>query len=203
MCVIPVQAAYMGNGYQYQYQSSSPHNNYNRSADNGWGYYTSWTSPAPYVNGTQCPTVNYRYHNHNGNRNFVQMPNIVTTLNGAVLFALNNYSQWVMMTPNYAYGLQVHGERIAYVDSGHNLIVRDGVYGQPTWESSNFDEYWVTQTLLVVRAGTTLMFKSRLNDPWTLVQSNIVPGSVIVTDNSITFTPLLGGYPYGNVVYPN
>lgn len=200
MCVIPVQAAYMGNGYQYQ--SSLPHNNYNRSADNGWGYYTSWTSPTPYVNGTQCPVMNYRFHDHNGNHNVMPVQNVVTNLNGSVLFALNNYNQWVMLTPNYAYGLQVQGQRIAYVDNNRYLIVRDGVYGQPTWESSNFDEYWVTQTLLVERVGYSLFFKSRLNDPWTPVQSLVVPGSVVVINNSITYTPLYTGIQNG-YVYPN
>lgn len=185
--VVPAQAAYSSQSYPYP---SSKHDNATRTDIDNRGYYTSWPSQVPRDGNMQYRT-NYRYHDNRGNNNYsYQIPDVTLNQNGSMLYGIDGSGRWVLLTSRFAYGLQIQGNRIAMIDRDHYLVVRDGIYGEWIIESTNFDEYWLSRSVLVERIGTCLYFKARFDDPWTFLSSNVTPGTVTVNGSSIDYTPL-------------
>jgi hypothetical protein len=110
-----------------------------------------------------------------------QTQNLSIAQNGSNLYACYNY-QWVQLTDSYAYGLQVQGGRIAIINTSGYLVAKSD-------EGTNFDEYWLSQSLLVERIGSCLYYKTDLAaTSWTLLTGKATPGTVTVNDNVISYT---------------
>jgi len=83
---------------------------------------------------------------------------------------------WTTLANSYSRNLQVVGSRIAYVNSGGTLMVKEGLSGAWIQEFNGPDEYAITPNLLLVRVGSTLYGKEKLTDGWTTLTNSVTPG---------------------------
>lgn len=117
-------------------------------------------------------------------------PNLLVVRDGGTVFAKAGLSDpWIAQNTSYATDLKVSGNRIGYTDTGAQLRVKDGLYGPWVSIYGPASEYAMSNTVLVVRDGTSLHAKfGALTSSWVYGIQATPATSVRVAGNRITYT---------------
>jgi len=78
---------------------------------------------------------------------------------------------------DFSRDLQVAGSRIAYVNSAGTLRASEGLGSGFTDQITGFDDYYLSDSMLIVRVGTNLYGKAALTDAWSLLTPGAPPNT--------------------------
>lgn len=100
-------------------------------------------------------------------------PNMLAIRQGGSIFIKAGLDDMWTTVTNNAVDMEVAGNRIAFQDSNGAVWAQDGVSGSPQLETTGAAEIDVTNSLLLVRQGDTVLAKAGLGDQWTTLASGI------------------------------
>jgi hypothetical protein len=125
-----------------------------------------------------------------GSSNTTPTPVLVVRSGGVLNGKEALTAPWVEMLDAGATDVRAAGGRITFTDTSGNLWAKDGLGGAWINVYGPASQYAASDSLLVVRDGSTLFGKAGLSEPWVTLSTGVV--DVRVSGSRITYTDVSG-----------